>query len=158
MRTIRYTLKTTQANTQYYKILETDRQWLLDQCKSICDFVNVGLDHNDDEIQNLVKRLKKPSRDYGWRSHAHGGGCNSIYTICAGVVDNFTRDTQYDFSEKTATLVTRAFKRASELELAVEPVEFVERGGLIDAQDQISSFLDLFDVNITVTVARKDRK
>lgn len=167
MKKIPYIKKSTTATTEYRKVSTQDRNWVLDQCKSIKDFVDAAKNLTDPTVQQVVKELQKPDKAMPWRSPKHGGGANSPYSMAEGTLDNFSSG-QYDLSDKTCKGLERAFETASKHLNNIEEVEFEETTSLPVVPKPIatpklvesagSTFTSLFDIEVTVKVTPKGNK
>lgn len=168
MRTVPFTTKNTTAGTVYCRTLPTDRDAVLEQCKTIVDF--------DDECATespiVSSILNRPIKNITRKSLKHGGGYNSARSVCEGVVDNFNKG-QYDFSVPQLTAIEEAFKVAHGVltdfwEIDWDPVSVLPKLKLEDnkvvkvpakkeepvtPESMIGEFFDI--ESITITYKRK---
>lgn len=162
MKTIPYIKKTTTAHTEYRKISDADRKWVLDQCQAIKDFVDTAKNMTDPSIRAIVNDLTKADKGMPWRSPKHGGGANNPYSMSDGTLDNF-KSGQYDLSDKTCKGLEKAFATASKHLNNIEDVVFNETTSLPvvpkattpKVESVGTTFTQLFDIEISVKVTPK---
>lgn len=151
MRTIKYKNKNTTAGTQYRSISKNDRNWVLDQCRTVSGLVDVCAKTSefplcDIGVELTAATITLPRQSTGKR--------NSVKSFVDGVLTNFQTG-QYDLSDKTMAGVTESFMQASAHFTSVDAVEFVEES-VVPTSTEKSVMEDLFDIeSITVTYKRK---
>ena len=147
--------KVTEAKTQYRQIRQFDLDWILEQCKDIVA-VTKGLTA---EYKSIKEDLEKPRVLLPKLST---GGRNSAFSMCEGVVENFSKG-QYNLTDKQCDGLVEAFRVANEY-YEVDTVEFDEVVNLPKlplkspkvTEMPTSTIGDFFDIeSITVTYRKK---
>lgn len=109
------------TNTTYHQLRVEDRKSLLEDCKMLVDFTNECKKHNDPVWMTLEAGTPKMPR----RSAAYGGGRNSAYSICEGIIENFKKG-QYDISHKQMPAIVEAFRIAHNALEEFDEIDFKE--------------------------------
>ena len=113
MKKIPYTVVKTgnHVGTIYYKTTSVDTKFVLKQCKEIVDLYDLLVNETDVMSTCIINDLTNPNKKLPKLSQANGGGYNSPYSMCKGVIDNFNTG-QYFFTYKQAPGLELAFKLA----------------------------------------------
>lgn len=150
MRTIKYKNKSTSAGTQYRSISTNDRNWVLDQCRTVSGLVDVCAKTSESTLTAIHTELVAPSIVMPKQST---GKRNSVKSMVDGVLDNF-KTGQYDLSDKTMIGLTESFMISSKHFNNCDAVEFVEES--VQDQVEVNHVDDLFDIeSITVTYKKR---
>ena len=156
MRKIPIKRKITTAGTTYYDMDKDDKKFILDQCKTLVEVDDMI--KNDDEMKHISQELNRPDRTMKRKSN---GKLNSPRSMCEGVYDNIAKGTQRDFSDPQIDGLEKAFKCAADNDIqGIEGVVFDEVSKLptkpaSTQPTEKTTFNDLFEINIAVSVKKK---
>ena len=159
MRKIPLERKITKANTTYYNMHKDDKKFILDQCKTLVEVDDMM--KNDDDLKDISQELNTPDRTMTRKSNRQP---NSPRSMCEGVYDNITNPNipQRDFSEPQIDGLEKAFKCAVDNEIpGIEEVVFEKvlklptKPASTQPIEKTTTFNDLFEINITVSVKKK---
>lgn len=106
MRTVEYENKTTSAKTDYRKVSVEDKNKLLDNLRDISKVIQSC--KSDPDMASIYEQFTRKNSKL---LRTGTGAYNSIDSAVAGILDNFTEGTQYDFSDRTARLIDQIFEQ-----------------------------------------------